>query len=86
MKASELTISEMEILMSKNQLEFMYTNYKGKVGMRKVIPLKLFFGTSSYHLDKDNNPIYAMYLMAFDVEKQSCRDFKISDIDIELSV
>lgn len=80
MRMNELTISEVEILMGRSHLEFVYVNYKGVTAIRKVVPIKIFYGTSKYHLGPDNEPEYTFFLTAYDEVKGDCRDFKISDI------
>jgi hypothetical protein len=60
--------------MDDNILIFEYKNYKDEVSMRKVIPEKVWFGHTEYHMDDQ------WILKAFDIEKQVDRNFAINDI------
>lgn len=55
-------------------LSFEYTNWEGKTAVRKVIPVKLWYGKTEYH------PKEQWLLKAIDVEKNAERDFAVKDI------
>lgn len=58
----------------ENPIVFEYKNWKGTVGIRKAIPIKIWYGESDYH---EGNQ---WFMRALDVEKQENRDFAIIDI------
>jgi predicted DNA-binding transcriptional regulator YafY len=55
-------------------LFFKYTNWEGKTAIRKVIPIKLWYGHTDYHKND------TWLLKATDVEKNAERDFSVNDI------
>lgn len=59
--------------MTKDQtLTIGYTNYHGDYSVRRIIPLRVYFGSSEYH-----GPQWL--LEAFDLDKQALRDFAMKD-------
>lgn len=53
------------------EVRILYTNYRGETFVRRVVPLRLYFGATEWHpeeqwlleardLDKDNNRSFAM--------------------------
>lgn len=56
------------------KLQFPYTNYAGKYGIRTVEPIRIYFGATEWH------PEPQWFLEAFDIEKQAVRDFAFSGI------
>lgn len=55
-------------------LEFIYTNYRGETGKRRVMPKRIWWGSTEYH------PEPQWLLLAFDLDKQADRDFAVRDI------
>jgi len=55
-------------------IEFSYTNWEGKVGVREVIVEGLLYGSNSYHTDEQ------FLLEAFDIDKKEMRTFAIKDM------
>ena len=53
-----------------------YTNYRGERGFRVIIPIRLWYGTSSFHIEDGDQ----WFIRAFDVEKQAERDFAWKDV------
>lgn len=51
----------------------LYTNYKGNTGVRKIIPINIRFGNSSWHQE----PQYL--LKAYDLERKEEREFALKD-------
>jgi len=51
-----------------------YTNYRGETGERKIIPKKIWFGSTEWH------PEEQWLLDAHDVEKDADRSFAMKDI------
>lgn len=76
MRFEELTLSEVSILLKREELYFTYKNYKGDIGERNVRPVRLKFGSSPYHPSSEPE----FLLVAFDKDKQSLREFLVSDI------
>lgn len=59
----------------KNQIiEFTYKNYRGEIADRKVVPIKIHFGSTEYHKEPQ------WLLKALDLDKNSERDFALLDI------
>ena len=59
---------------NKNQLVFEYVNWKGEKGIRRVIPIKLWWGSTQWH------PEPQWLLKAKDLDKNEERDFAVKDI------
>jgi predicted DNA-binding transcriptional regulator YafY len=59
----------------KNQIiEFTYKNYRGEIADRKVVPIKIYFGSTEYHKEPQ------WILKALDLDKNAERDFALLDI------
>lgn len=57
-------------------LKFVYTNWKGEVKLRTVLPLGIEFMQNEYHGE------YPLWLMiAFDLDKQAMRYFDLKKIE-----
>ena len=61
-------------LKSQNPFVFSYTNWRGKRSTRRVIPRSVWYGASEYHSGQQ------WFMRAYDIEKQSVRDFALDDI------
>ena len=55
-------------------VSIVYTNYRGETNERKIVPKKLWFGSTEYHKEKQ------WLLDAFDMNKKAERTFAITDI------
>jgi predicted DNA-binding transcriptional regulator YafY len=55
-------------------VRIVYTNYRGETSIRRVIPVRLWFGATEWH------PAEQWLLDAFDVDKQAQRSFAVKDI------
>ncbi len=53
---------------------FVYTNWKGETGKRRVLPIQLFWGVSEYH------PTPQWLLHAYDLDKNDWRTFALTGI------
>ena len=51
-----------------------YTNYKGKTSVRKILPKEIFYGHTEWH------PEDQWLLTAYDVVKEADRTFAMKDI------
>lgn len=51
-----------------------YTNWKGVTGLRKIIPIEIFFGSTEWHKEEQ------WLLRAYDVDKDAERSFAVKDI------
>ena len=51
-----------------------YTNYKGKTAVRKVIPQSISYGHNEWHTEDQ------WLMVAHDVEKQAERTFALKDV------
>lgn len=63
-----------EKMRSPKWVEFLYKNWKGETGIRRVYPLKIWWGKTDWH------PTEQWLLDAFDIDKQDTRSFAIADI------
>jgi predicted DNA-binding transcriptional regulator YafY len=57
-------------------LVFEYVNWQGEKAIRRVKPLKLWFGTSEFHPQAGK----AWFLVALDLDKNAERKFLVTDI------
>lgn len=57
-----------------NLVQFTYTNHKNKTASRKVLPIRMWFGSTAWHPDPQ------WLLEAFDIDKQATRDFAMAGI------
>lgn len=51
-----------------------YTNWKGVTALRRIIPKKIFFGSTEWHKEEQ------WLLEAYDIDKNANRSFAIKDI------
>ena len=51
-----------------------YTNWKGVTAFRRIIPKKIFFGSTEWHKEEQ------WLLEAYDVDKNADRSFAVKDI------
>ncbi|MES2673695.1 MAG: hypothetical protein V4660_05615 [Pseudomonadota bacterium] len=58
----------------KKAVQILYTNYRGETGYRKIIPEKIWFGSTEWHKEEQ------WLLDAHDVEKATLRNFAMKDI------
>jgi predicted DNA-binding transcriptional regulator YafY len=52
----------------------LYTNYRGETAVRKIVPKKIWFGKTEWHLEEQ------WILDAVDIEKKADRGFAMKDI------
>lgn len=55
-------------------VNIVYTNYRGETGLRKIIPKRIWFGSTDWH------PEEQWLLDAYDVNKNGDRSFALKDI------
>ena len=60
---------------SQKIVEILYTNYKGETYRRKILPEKIWFGSTQWH------PQNQWLLDAHDIEKNAVRNFAMKDIE-----
>jgi hypothetical protein len=68
------TISTPTILRPEQEIRFRYVNWKGEEGIRRAIPIGLFWGSNEYH------PIPQHLMRAYDCDKNALRIFALLDI------
>lgn len=56
------------------KVKIIYTNWRGETSERLIIPIKIWFGSTKWHNDKQ------WFIRALDVEKNEERDFALKDI------
>ena len=54
-----------------------YTNYKGVTKKRHIRPIKIWQGSTEWH------PEECFLMTAYDIDKESNRDFKVLDFDFD---
>lgn len=59
---------------TETKVKIEYTNYRGEIGMRTIVPIKIWYGATDWH------PENQWLLDALDVEKNANRSFAIKDI------
>ena len=59
---------------TEQPLCFTYRNYRGEVSERRVIPGEIYYGNTEFHEDDQ------WLLRAYDLGKESYRDFAVADI------
>ena len=63
-----------EIRFDTSEATFWYKNYKGEESLRRVMPVSLWFGLSSYYSGRQ------WFLKCWDLEKKAERDFALVNI------
>ncbi|WP_017998110.1 hypothetical protein [Paracoccus sp. N5] len=58
----------------EQELVFEYKNWRGELSVRRVLPLKIWFGASTWH------PEEQWFMQAKDLDKSEVRDFALVDI------
>lgn len=58
----------------KQLVTILYTNYKGKTAIRKIVPKTIEFSCNEWHKEEQ------WLMVAYDVEKKADRTFAIKDI------
>ena len=83
MNGSELAMSEWAwLLNNKQELKFVYTNYKDDTKTRTVgspMSVEFMVGDKRFYHNED----YKFFLRAFDLEKQEYRDFSLERMIID---
>lgn len=77
-----MTVDVLENEMLDNpvkQLQFVYRNWRGETSVRTAVPIKIWFGKTSWHPDEQ------WFMKAIDVEKGEERDFALIDITFSKS-
>lgn len=62
---------------SPDILEFGYTNWRGEYSVRRVMPVKLYWGASEYHKERQ------WLLLAYDVDREQDRTFAFKDMRLD---
>lgn len=57
-----------------NLVQFTYTNHRGETSLRKILPIRLWFGSTAWHPDPQ------WLLEGFDLDKQATRDFAMEGV------
>lgn len=58
-------------------IEFEYTNWEGRKGIRQAIPLNIRFGKSEWH------DVPQWLMLAYDIDKQAEREYAMADMQFE---
>lgn len=59
---------------AKEEISIVYTNYRGETSVRRIVPEKIWFGSTEWH------PEEQWLLDAVDLEKNAPRSFALKDI------
>lgn len=60
--------------MNGETVRIIYTNWRGETAERTIQPIKIWFGSTQWHPEKQ------WLLTAYDVDKKAERDFALKDI------
>lgn len=55
-------------------IKVIYKNYRGEVGLRRIIPLDIFYGSSEFHKEQQ------WLMKVWDVDKKDYRTYALRDI------
>lgn len=69
---SELTSEPFDF--SGEPLRFLYTNWRGETGWRRVWPGRIWYGTTEWHKEPQR------FLCALDIDKGEARDFALKNV------
>lgn len=61
-------------LNDEQRVNILYTNYRGETNVRTIIPIKIWYGATDWHPEKQ------WLLDAVDIEKAANRSFALKDI------
>jgi predicted DNA-binding transcriptional regulator YafY len=74
-QAAHLVLAECKSeFKNEHPLVIEYKNWKGEIGIRKIIPIEIFFGANEFH----GEPQWLM--VAYDLDKKEERTFAMNDI------
>lgn len=65
---------EDKFMNEKQVVTILYTNYKGKTALRRIIPKSIMYAHNEWHTEDQ------WLMLAFDVEKNADRTFALKDI------
>ena len=60
--------------MEEVAIEVKYKNYRGEIGVRKIVPFGIYFGSNEYHKEEQ------WLLKVWDLEKDAYREYALKDI------
>ncbi|MBZ9682726.1 MULTISPECIES: WYL domain-containing protein [unclassified Mesorhizobium] len=63
-----------EMTKDNKELIFNYTNWRGDHSVRRITPVKIWFGTTEWHQE------HQWFLQGTDLDKGELRDFSLKDI------
>lgn len=58
----------------EKEVEFFYTNWRGKASKRKAIPISIWYGRTEWHTNEQ------WFVKATDLDKGEIRDFALVDM------
>lgn len=67
-------LERIAVIRSGKEIKFYYCNWRGKTALRTIIPIKLWYGSTKWHPEKQ------WFIRATDVEKGEERDFALLDM------
>lgn len=67
-------LSELRNTMPETTVRILYKNYKGEIGVRRIIPRKIVFASNEWH------PVPQWLLEAHDLDKGVERTFALCDV------
>lgn len=60
--------------MNTQRVDILYTNYKGERAWRRILPVKIWFGSTEWH------PVEQWFVDAEDIDRKVMRSFALCDI------
>ena len=55
-------------------IEVLYKNWRGEIGVRKILPLDIYFGSSEFHKEQQ------WLMKVWDLDKEDYRTYALKDI------
>lgn len=71
-----MRLEELQTVVFAPKVTLDYTNHRGVMSRREIIPIRFWRGISPWHAGTDSED----YLVAFDLGKDDVRDFAVKDI------
>lgn len=73
-----LTVDGAEFLGAK-AIKVTYTNHRGEIALRNVVPMRIWFGLSEWHVGE------RWLMTVWDTDKKELREFALSECDFTKS-
>ncbi|GAA4241522.1 hypothetical protein [Winogradskyella damuponensis] len=58
----------------EQQIKVLYTNWRGETGIRNIVPVKIYYGSTEWHKED------GWLMEAFDLDREAIRVYSMKDI------